>query len=121
MASQAETRATATFLISEANGTRSREKVTIVSGQNLGAGAVVGKITASGKYKAYDNGAADGSQAAAGVLIAPVDASAADAEGTLIVRHAEVAAADLKWAAGQSGPDITAGTADLLALGIVAR
>lgn len=33
------------FLISEAGGTRSREKVTIKSGEDLLAGAVVGKIT----------------------------------------------------------------------------
>jgi hypothetical protein len=42
----------------------SREEVTIVSGQNLVAGAVVGKITTGGKYTAYDNVAVDGSQAA---------------------------------------------------------
>lgn len=120
MAAQTEVRAAATFLISEANGSRSREKVTIVSGQNLVAGAVVGKITASGKYAAYDNAAADGTQAAAGVLIAAVDASAADAAGAIIIRDAEVAASDLNWGA-ETGGDITAGVADLLALGIVSR
>lgn len=33
------------YLVSEANGTRSREQVTILSGQNLKAGAVLGKQT----------------------------------------------------------------------------
>lgn len=33
------------FIISEANGQRSREAITILSGQNLVAGAVLGKIT----------------------------------------------------------------------------
>ena len=42
-------------ILSEANGERSREQITVVSGQNLGAMFVVGKVTASGKYKEYDN------------------------------------------------------------------
>jgi hypothetical protein len=33
------------FIVSEANGSRSREKVTVLSGQNLKAGHVVGKVT----------------------------------------------------------------------------
>ena len=33
------------FLLSEANGTKSRENVTLLSGQNLKAGAVLGKVT----------------------------------------------------------------------------
>ncbi len=54
-------------------------------GQALEAGAVLGKVTASGKYKAFDPAAVDGSEAAAGVLYGAVDASAADAEGVAIV------------------------------------
>ena len=37
-------------------------KVTIISGQNLVRGAVLGKITASGKYNLSLSAAADGSQ-----------------------------------------------------------
>ncbi len=33
------------FLVSEANGSRSRETITVVSGQNLQAGHVLGKVT----------------------------------------------------------------------------
>lgn len=40
-----EGRRTAEFLASEANGNRSREQVTLLSGQNLKAGAVLGKVT----------------------------------------------------------------------------
>ena len=37
------------FLLSEANGTRSRESVTVTGG-SYPAGQVLGKVTASGKY-----------------------------------------------------------------------
>lgn len=102
------------FIIAEANGTLSRDDVTIVSGQNLAAGTVLGKITASGKMTAYSNVATDGSQAAVGILYDAVDASAADAPGVMIARHAEVVGAELT---GNDAP----GTADLLALDIIVR
>ena len=108
------------FIVSEANGSRSREHVTVVLGQTLNAGDVVGKITASGKYAIYDDGAADGSEAAAGVLYAAVDASAADAAGVIVARDAEVNASELGWNS-QAQPAIDAGTTDLAALGIISR
>jgi hypothetical protein len=108
------------FILAEANGTISREAVTILSGQNLAAGAVLGKVTASGKYKAYDNTAADGSEVAAGVLYAAVNASSADAPGVALVRHAEVNANELGWAANDA-TGVTAGKADLKALNILVR
>ena len=43
------------FSAIQANGYRSRENIVVASGQNLVAGAVVGKITASSKYAVYDN------------------------------------------------------------------
>ena len=51
------------FLMTEANGQRSRETITIASGAGIIApGTVLGKVTASGKYVASAVGAADGSQ-----------------------------------------------------------
>ena len=38
------------------------DQVTIVSGQDLARGAVIGKITASGKYKLTDYPSTDGSE-----------------------------------------------------------
>jgi len=102
------------FLISEGNGFISRDVITVVSGQNLAAGAVVGKITATGKYAAYNDGAADGTETAAGILFDAVDASAADAEGVIINKDAEVNGDEL------TGSDAN-GIADLLALGIKVR
>jgi hypothetical protein len=107
-------------LLSEAPGTLSRTTVTIASGNNLGANAVVGKITATGKYADYDNVASDGTQAAAGVLLYAVDATSADATGVIIDRLAEFKADALDWG-GNDGTGVTAGTADLLALHIKVR
>jgi hypothetical protein len=56
------------FIVSEGNGRISRETITVLSGETLKAGAVLGKVTASGKYKALDPAAVDGSEAAAGIL-----------------------------------------------------
>lgn len=108
------------FLMSEAAGKRSRENVTLASGQDLYPGAVLGKITATGKYTEYDNGASDGSQTAAGILYGRGDASAGDIAVTLIARDAEVNGNELLWGS-ESGSDLTAGVADLLAAGIIVR
>lgn len=101
------------FLLSEANGTRSRESVTVTGG-SYPAGQVLGKVTASGKYAAYDGDATDGTEVAAGVLYDAVDASTADATGVAIVRDAEVKGALLT----DNDAD---GTADLAAVGIIVR
>lgn len=99
-----------------------REEVTIVSGQNLKTGTVLGKITASGKYAAYDNTASDGRETAAGVLIGDVDASGGDKKGVALLRGpAVISKAGLTWHANNDAAAKTAGLADLLALNIVAR
>lgn len=54
------------------------EKITLVSGQNLKRGAVIGKITTSGKYTLSLAAAADGSQTPDYVLAEDCDASAGD-------------------------------------------
>lgn len=109
------------FILSEANGNRSRDNVIIVSGENLVAGTVLGKITASGKYAAYDNEAGTGIQTAAGILMEATDASGGDVVAAAIVRDAEVIADALTYAVGNSGGDETAAIADLKSLGIIVR
>jgi hypothetical protein len=109
------------FLVSEGNGRISRETITVLSGQNLVAAAVLGKVTASGKYKALNPAAADGSEVAAGILHDAVDASAADAEGVAVVRLAEVNAAELAWPPGITAPQQTTALGQLRALTIIAR
>lgn len=87
------------FIKSEGNGDISRDTLVIVSGSGkLLAGTVLGKITASGKYKPYDNDAVDGSQTAAAILVYDVDATSADATAVGLVRLAEVWTSRLVWA-----------------------
>jgi len=53
--------------------------VTVASGEGvLEAGTVLGKVTASGKYAAYDNAASDGTQTAVAILADKVDATSSD-------------------------------------------
>jgi Bacteriophage lambda head decoration protein D len=115
-----ETQTAGAALLSEANGTLSRDAVVVVSGAVLKDNQVVGKITASSKYKAYDNAAADGSEVAAGVLLRAVDATGADKPGVIIERFAEFKADALDWGTND-GTGKTAGTADLLARNIKIR
>lgn len=111
------------FLKSEAAGSRSRDAVTIVSGAGvLAAGTVLGKITASGKFKPATATGSDGGQTAAAVLMYPVDATAADALATAITRDAEVNASTLTF--GATIDDATkrgAALAQLAGVGIIAR
>ena len=74
----------------------SREEVTIAAGADLKVGAVLGKVTASGKYILRAPAAVDGSQVAAAVLLQDADAAAADVANVIVVaRHARVKRAAL--------------------------
>ncbi|MCC6366352.1 MAG: head decoration protein [Bryobacterales bacterium] len=105
----------------EADNLYSRDEVTVVSGQNLTTGTVVGVITASGKVTQLAPGASDGSQNAAGVLLLDVDASAADKPGVIVARHAICSDKKIVWPGGITGPQKTAAIAQLKALGILVR
>ena len=104
---------TGEFLVSEANGTLSRESATITGG-SYPAGQVLGMITSSKKYTAYTSGASNGSQNAAAILYSAVDASSADASGAIVARYAEVSGGSL------TGSDATAIT-KLAEKGIIIR
>ncbi len=112
----------AEFLLSEADGTLSRESVTIAAGSGvIKAGTVLGRIAANGKYTAYDDDIADGSGAAVAIALMQVDATNDDAACVVITRLAEVKAASLIWAATNDANDKTAGIADLAARFIILR
>jgi hypothetical protein len=51
---------------------------TLITGQNLVRGAVLGRITASGKFILCDTGAIDGSEAPVAILVHDIDATAGD-------------------------------------------
>lgn len=109
------------FLVSEANPNRSRAMITIVAGQNLIAGTVLGTITASGKYAVYNPALSDGTQTPSGILWDKCDATAVDKKAAAIVRQAEVNQNELTWFGGATGGQITAGLAALAAIGIIGR
>lgn len=115
-------RPTAHYLVSEANGFRSREVGIIASGSGkLDAGAVLGRVTASKKLVPLAPGASDGSQTAVAILYEACDATSADVRRTTTARDAEVQAAVLVWPVGTTDNQKTAALAQLAALGIAAR
>jgi hypothetical protein len=122
MAVLTEGRHAAEFLLTEANGARSRETVTLAESQSVVPGAVLGKVTASGEYGAFDPAAEDGLEAAAGVaLYAAATEAAETAPLVIIARDAEVNQHCLEWPSGITDPEKTAAIAQLAALGIIVR
>ena len=105
----------------EAPNLYSRDQVTIASGRSLALGAMVAIVTATGKVVALDPAGLDGSEVAAGVLVAAVDATAADAPGVIVARHAIVADHALVWPAAITQPEQDTATAQLKAAGIIVR
>ena len=106
----------------EAPNLYSRDRVTVVSGQSLPLGAVVGIVTASGKFKQIDPSAEDGSQVAAGVLLQASDATLADRDdGLVVARHAIVADHTLAWPDAVTNSEKLAAIAQLKALGVLVR
>lgn len=61
-------------------------KVILAEGQNLTAGAVLGKITTGGKYALSLSASSDGSQTPDAILAHAVDATAEDTEALVHVR-----------------------------------
>jgi len=112
---------TGEFIVSQANGARSRDAVIVLSGETLVAGELVGIETASGKYVAYDPaGTITGSDTVAGISYDNIDASAADVSAVIIARDAEVRGSDLTYNEAVSGT-ITTEVAGLKNLGIIVR
>lgn len=72
---------------------------TLITGQNLARGAVVGRITASGKLTLCNPGAADGSEVAMGIMVHAIDATAAD-KACQFYQGGEFHASEMVWHAG---------------------
>lgn len=107
----------------ELNPNFTRETVTLLAGTNYPVGAVLGRITASGKMKLSTATGTDGAQNAAAVLLYDVDATAADATGIVVVRGpAIVSKAALVFDASVDDAAKTAAKhVQLTALGIIPR
>lgn len=89
------------IVVFEENKRYSRKTVTIESGQGeLKPGAVIGEITANGKFAHSANSQVvgeEGAETATAVLLEKVDATSADAKGVALVRHAVVNRANLNF------------------------
>ena len=114
------------FLVSEAEGIRSREVGKFINSGSvdvpLPAGMVIGQLAADGSFVGYTNTGTLGAQAAIGVLWDNVIVPAGGTiSATYIARDAEVNSAELQYVAGDSAGDKTAALVDLRALGIIAR
>lgn len=73
----------------ELNGNYCREVVTLKSGTNYALGAVLGQITASGKYRLSPDAEVtgdEGAETAVAVLIEAVDATDGDKAGLIVAR-----------------------------------
>lgn len=85
---------------------------TLVSGQNLKRGAVVGKITTGGKLTLSLSASSDGSQTPYGVLLDNYDASAGDLGNVGIIVKGEVNENALILGAGHTLASIREGLRD---------
>lgn len=81
----------------------SRKTVTVVSGEGvLNPGAVLGEVTASGKFAHSPNAQVvgkEGAETATVVLLEKVDATSADAEAVALKAHAIVNRSNLEFEA----------------------
>jgi len=107
----------------EVNPNYTRETVTLLAGTAYPVGSVLGRITASGKYKLATSGGSDGAQTASAVLLYAVDATLSDAVGVVLVRGpAIVSRAALAYdGTVDDAAKITTKLGQLVALGIIAR
>lgn len=110
------------FLVSEANGSRSRENVTLAA--SVAAALQAGTVLATqsdGTYVQLDVAATDGSEVASAILLQDFEVTSVDTAVAVIVRDAEVHSDELIYPAGISGPQTTQALSELAAQNIRAR
>ena len=107
----------------EVNPNYTRETITLLAGMPYPVGSVLGRITASGKYKLATSGGSDGAQTASAVLLYAVDATLADATGIVVTRGPAIVsrAALIYDATVDDGAKIITKIGQLAAAGILAR
>lgn len=115
------------FIISEANGARSREQVTVAAGLVQVYAGTVMALRENGEYEKLDPNSSEDIFAAVGILCSSVDPSNGDGangtaqKATLLVRDAEVRDDSLVWDTDMSAAQKVTATAELEALGIQVR
>lgn len=100
----------------------SRDDDVLASGSGkVACGTVLGRVTATGKFKPFAPAASDGSQTAAAIILQSADATSADVTVVNLKRRAQVVLQALVWPAGITATQRNAALASLETLGIVAR
>lgn len=84
------------YIVEQVSDHLSIDEITLTDGK-YGAGTVLGRVSATGKYKALDPAATDGSQTAVAILFDTVDAASADKKGVATTNLTAVRATDLVW------------------------
>ena len=108
---------TASFIVSEANGYRSREQIVVAQGGLYPDGTILQASDGDEvKYEPFDGG-----EGALAVLFQTVDARQADVRATGMVRDCELQRAMLKFAGAVSEADREAAYAGLAAAHVVMR
>lgn len=120
MSKESESKHAGCFVVSEANGHRSREAVVIAASQTLDVGEVLAQA-ANGQYSQLDPGGSSPLNVAKAVLWDAVTTGTATGTGVAIVRDAEVRAADLTWISGISAGQVTTARGELATLHIIVR
>lgn len=118
-----EGRHAAEFLMEELGVNHARDTITIASGSGVvEAGTVLGKITASGKYKPSTATGSDGAQTAVALNIYKVDATSADVQVAAVTRGASVNGKIIAYdATVDDATKKAAKAAQLAAVGIIVR
>lgn len=99
-------------LIAANSGLLYHEQLILASGQNLLRGAVLGKVTATGKYILSASAAVDGSQTPAAILVDDIDASAGDKD-VLGYTRGDFLASGLTLGAGHTVASVRAAFKDV--------
>ena len=107
----------------EVNPNYTREVVTLLAGMPYPVGAVLGKITASGKYALATAAGTDGTQTAVAVLLFAVVATPADAPRIVVARGPQIISREGLAYDGtvDDGAKISTKLGQLAAVGIIAR
>ncbi len=110
----------------ELNGNYCRETVTLKSGTDYAVGAVLGRITATAKYRLSPAAAVvgdEGAEVASAVLIEAVDATGGDATGLVVARGPVILSkvALVYDASVDQAAEIAAKEAELAQAGLVPR
>ena len=126
MATLTKIQSNASFIVSESNGYRSRDDVTVTvpATTTYAAGTILGKITATSKFVRHAAGAGDGSENEAGVLFETITntaGSGVDSAAVNFARDVEVNGHELTYEVGADSAQIIASDLALKALGIIVR